>query len=295
LAPIASTLIAGAFAGSLLVRLEWVLEDVAQSASGIDRQQATLGRWAKESLPADARIGVNDTGAIAYFGDRKTFDIVGLTTPTEGPYWVGGVASRFEHYEKLARAALLTHFIVYPEWMGCDAILGKPLQQAVVTDATILGGQTMRASEARWDFLGTGERPWSPGVGAIVDELDVADLESERAHGYDLLGAREGEQIVEEGNAPDGHVVLDGGRTNRTREVFFAKLPSKSIGVARIANTSATSVELRAGNQSSRVALEPSATWTEVRFDVDTTGDRTRIEVTADGTFTSFHYWFASR
>src|SRR5262249_15350275 len=42
-----SALVAGAFAGSFVVRLEWVLEDVAQSASGIDRQQATLGRWAK--------------------------------------------------------------------------------------------------------------------------------------------------------------------------------------------------------------------------------------------------------
>ena len=28
-----------------------------------------LGHWARESLPQDARIGVNDTGAIAYFGN----------------------------------------------------------------------------------------------------------------------------------------------------------------------------------------------------------------------------------
>jgi len=52
---------------------------------------------------------------------------VGLTTRDEARYWVAGAASRFEHYERLhARraAALPTHFIVYPEWMALDAVLG---------------------------------------------------------------------------------------------------------------------------------------------------------------------------
>jgi hypothetical protein len=145
---VVTPLLCGAFAGALLTKMEWTLDDVGQSASGIDRQQAALGRWAKENLPPDARIGVNDTGAIAYFGDRHTFDVVGLTTDGEGRYWVAGVGSRFEHYERLhasAPAKLPTHFIVYPEWMGLDAVLGAPLHEEVVTDATILGGQTMRA------------------------------------------------------------------------------------------------------------------------------------------------------
>ena len=70
----------GAIAGLFASKLDWVIDDVAQSASGIDRQQVALGRWAKESLSPTARIGVNDTGAIAYFSDRSTFDVVGLTT-----------------------------------------------------------------------------------------------------------------------------------------------------------------------------------------------------------------------
>ena len=117
IAPAVATLVAGACAGTLLMRLDWVIEDVAQSASGIDRQQATLGRWAKTGLPDGARIGVNDTGAIAYFSDKKTFDVVGLTTPTEGRYWVAGQGSRFEHYERIMKTqpqALPTHFLVYP-------------------------------------------------------------------------------------------------------------------------------------------------------------------------------------
>ncbi|MDF2692800.1 MAG: hypothetical protein K0S65_1183 [Labilithrix sp.] len=296
-----AALVAGGFAGAFAVRLEWVLEDVAQSASGIDRQQATLGRWAKRHLPADARIGVNDTGAIAYFGDRKTFDVVGLTTATEGRYWVAGAASRLEHYERLrasAPASLPTHFIVYPEWMGLEPVLGLTLEEATVTDSTILGGQTMRASQARWTHLGSGERPWSEGM-TVHDTIDVADLESEAAHGYELLGAREGEQAVREGNAPDGAIVLDGGRSNRTRERFFAKLPAdgKLVGVARVEANAAMALHVNiAGKPLARLDVLEGP-WVEVRFEIppETRGERVAIEVSAEGApFSSFHYWFGS-
>ena len=92
-----------AAAGLFAAKLDGVVEDVAQSASGIHRQQVTLGRWVRTALPPDARVGVNDTGAIAYFGERRTFDVVGLTTPGEGRFWKAGPASRFEHYERLVR------------------------------------------------------------------------------------------------------------------------------------------------------------------------------------------------
>lgn len=298
----ATTLVAGGFAGALAVRLDWVIDDAAQSASGIDRQQVALGRWADAELPKDARIGVNDTGAIAYFGNRRTFDVVGLTTPSEGKYWVAGAGSRLEHYERLrvsAPSSLPTHFIVYPEWMSCDVVLGKPLHEAVVTDSTILGGQVMRAYEARYEHLGSGELPWTE-HGAILDMLDVADLESEAEHHYELLGARDGEEVAEEGNAPDGRVVVDGGRTQRVRERFVAKLPrGKSIvALARMQTSAAVSnVELRIGEQSIGHAAVEAGPWTEIAILIPAealTSDATTFDVTAaSAAFTSYHWWFA--
>jgi hypothetical protein len=295
----ATTLIAGGFAGALAVRLDWVIEDVAQSASGIDRQQATLGRWADATLPREARVGVNDTGAIAYFGNRRTFDVVGLTTPGEGRYWVAGAALRLEHYERMRKtspASLPTHFIVYPEWMSCDPVLGLPLHEAVVTDASILGGQTMRAFEARWEHLGSGEAPWTP-HGALLDALDVADLESETEHAYALLGAREGEQDAEEGNAPDGSIVVDGGRTNRVRDRFFARITgnrgARMIGRVRAAAPVVLHVNAD-GREIAALTLE-GGPWTEVEASVPASSatEKTPIEIIADGsTFTSFHWWF---
>jgi hypothetical protein len=300
---VATTLVAGGFAGALAVRLDWVIDDAAQSASGIDRQQVALGHWADATLPREARIGVNDTGAIAYFGNRRTFDVVGLTTPSEGKYWVAGAGSRLEHYERMRASSpdsLPTHFIVYPEWMSCDAVLGKALHEAVVTDSTILGGQVMRAYEARWDHLGSGELPWSA-HGAILDTLDVADLESEAEHRYELLGAHDGEQVAEESNAPDGGIVIDGGRTQRLHERFVAKLPhnQKLLAIARIQTTGEVSnLEVKIGEKVVGTMRVEGGPWTEVVVAVPAdavTQETTTIDVSATGApFTSFHWWFAS-
>lgn len=303
-ARMATGILCGIFAGLLGSKVEWALEDVAQSASGIDRQQVSLGLWAKEHLPPDARIGVNDTGAIAYFSDRKTFDIVGLTTRDEARYWVAGVASRFEHYERLHRGGssdLPTHFIVYPEWMALDSVLGEPLYEAVVTDSTILGGRTMRAYVADWSKLGSGEDAWSHS-GDVIDTLDVADLESEAAHEYDLLGARNGEQAVREDTSPTGALVVDGGRTRRTHESFIAHLPSGTAaqGIVRIEGPKGTIVHVLANNTPADTFVldEADGKWVERSFDIPAgaSSPRTRVELLADnGDVSVFHYWFVAR
>ncbi len=303
---VATGIACGTFVGLFASKLQGVIDDVAQSAGAIDRQQVALGRWARQSLPAGARIGVNDTGAIAYFSDRRTFDIVGLTTRDEAKYWVAGTASRLEHYERLlvtAPSQLPTHFIVYPEWMALDAVLGEPLHEASVTDAgrSILGGETMRAYVADWSKLGSGERPWSA-FGKVVDAIDVADLESESDHTYELLGARDHEQIVREGPSPAGATVLDGGRAQRRAERFFAHLaPGIAVrGIVRLEGPVGTSVLVLVGHEPvSTVELTDSdEDWTEHMFEVPArlAKEKTPIElrVTAGGPLTVFHYWFVT-
>lgn len=297
-----SLVLAGGVMGVFLDHYEWVKEDVAQSASGIDRQQSALGRWAKDNLPADARIGVNDTGAIAYFSDRRTFDIVGLTTPSEAPYWVAGAASRYEHYERLLRTqsnVLPTHFIVYPEWMATDTVFGPALHEAVVTDSSILGGQVMRVYKANYALLGSGEAPWTP-VGKIVDALDVADLDSEKEHAYELLGARDGEEAIMESSAPDGHPVVDGGRTNRNHERFRAKLtPGTAVlGLARVRGDATVKGEIRIAGKKAADFRFADTEWIEAPFEVpaEAATASTEVElVTTEGTVTSYHYFFAER
>jgi hypothetical protein len=300
---VATPIACGALVGLFASKEEWVLEDVAQSASAIDRQQVALGRWAKGHLPAGARIGVNDTGAIAYFSDKKTFDIVGLTTRAEARYWVAGVGSRLEHYERLRATApesLPTHFIVYPQWMAMDIVLGQSLHEATVTDgATILGGSTMRVYEADWSALGTGEAPWTDLPGRIVDSLDVADLESEAAHDYALLGARENEEVAESGVSPYGAAVVDGGRSRRLAERFVALVPPGAPVrvVVRLDAPPDTHVSVFASDRPAvRFDTGDANDWQESSFDIPASAVTAplALELHFSAPVTVYHYWLVT-
>ncbi len=306
--------IVGIFAGALAMKLPWTIKDLATSASAIERQQVALGRWASQNLPPDARIGVNDTGAIAYFGGRRTFDVVGLTTEGEARYWVAGAGSRFEHYEKTPVDKLPTHFIVYPHWMAAPEILGKELTHATVTDQSILGGVTMVAYEARWSLLGTGAKPAQEPEGMeLFDELDVADLESEKAHRYELGPASDQDDRVEsdapEENQGAGQLVgkvVDGGRLKRAWDRFKLTLPENKPSrlVMRVAPEEAPELVVSVnGVGAGSVSLVERDSWVEVSLDLPASpGGASSIsvsprpaeglgELTRPPTFASFHYW----
>ncbi len=295
-------LLAAAFAGALAVRLDWTIDDIANSARGIHEQHVKIGRWADGNLPADARIGVNDTGAIAYFSNRKTFDIVGLTSKDEGRYWVAGAASRIEHYERLHATdpgRLPTHFIVYPEWMGTTAVLGKFLFDATVTDSTILGGQSMRAYEADYGYLDSGAKPWSETQGTLVDELDVADLDSEEHHAWDLAGTRDNEEVMKDDTSPSaldglggGKRTLDGGRSRRTRDRFFVMGAGPVTAFARLESVVPVELEVRLnGSTVGTIHLEGFG-WEERHFALPASSGTFEVVAPSGTAFTSYHYWF---
>jgi hypothetical protein len=292
---IAGGVLSGLFAGALASRLGWTFDDLWGSASAIDRQQVALGRWAEATLEPDARIGVNDTGAIAYLSDRRTFDVVGLTTRGEARYWVAGAGSRFEHYENLARSSrerMPTHFIVYRHWMACDPVLGDELHDETVTDQTILGGATMTVYRARYDLLGSGDRPTT--TAEPVDELDVADLESEAAHDYELGSTRDADDQVITYDA-EHRAIADGARLKRSfdRFVLRARPGHSLLLVARLMADVPTIVEARAGDR--LLGSQVVSAWNEITFPVpaDVAADRMPVVIATrgGGLFGSAHYW----
>jgi hypothetical protein len=256
-------LLSGAIAGAFAAKLPYAVEDVAESAAAIQAQQASLGRWARDSLPAPARIGVNDTGAIAYFSERQTFDVVGLTTPGEAEHWLAGAGSRFEHYERLPRASLPTHFIVYPEWFAIEPLLGTLLTERTV-NASILGGATMLATKADYSALGSAETPVVVDATGrrLVDRLDVADLVSEREHGYQLLQAEQQENRV------FGYDRwTDGGRAGRTHERFRLRLEPGGTLVLRAATERPTRFVVYTSGEPAGT-IELGGPWDEAELSV---------------------------
>ena len=281
----------GIVVGGFLSHLGWTLDDLGTSANAIRTQQAALGHWAEKALPKSAVIGVNDTGAIGYFSERRLFDVVGLTTRGEARYWAAGPGSRFEHYERLGRGHLPTHFVVYPEWFALPGLLGEYRTDRRVTGATILGGETMIAYDADYSALGSGERPRAPEreERLLVDVLDVADLESEAAHDYALYDAS-----TENDVAPAEDGVMDGARRGRDREGFELRLVPGGALVLRVAADAATELAVRAGNDVlGSVRVEPGA-WRELELAIPRAfrDARARIDIASrGGRFSAFHYW----
>jgi len=50
----------------------------AWNCQNMNEVQVALGRWVNEHTPPDAVVAVDDSGALPYFGGRKTIDLVGL-------------------------------------------------------------------------------------------------------------------------------------------------------------------------------------------------------------------------
>lgn len=270
-------------------KLNGAIEDLAKSSAGILAQQVWLGKWAGRALPASARIGVNDAGAIAYYSKRPVFDVVGLTTRGEAAYWTAGPGSRFEHYERLPRAELPTHFIVYPGWFALDGLLGRCLTERHVAWTSVLGSPTMRACEADYHALGSGARPMAPTTSGLLDELDVSDLESEASHSYELLPARRiANQLYVHQN------IADAGRAERTRDSFLLKLEPEGQLVLRVVVDGGLTLTVRAdGEPLADVAL-PGRGWHEpvLRVPSGLRAGPHRVEVSARGQpLTSLHYW----
>jgi hypothetical protein len=285
-------LLAGAFVGALASHLSYAIDDLAESADAIRRQQASLGHWARAELPDSALIGVNDTGAIAYLSGRRTFDVVGLTTKGEARYWAAGRGSRFEHFETLEPARRPTHFIVYPDWLGHPPLLGELLTERVV-EATILGGTRMVAHVADYSTLGSGRAPAAPPERALADELDVADLESESAHGYELLDATQADNSLEDEWIGERRIA-DGARRQRFADRFELVLEPGGLLVLRVGLAQPAKLVVDVDGRRVAALELPAKGWQETTLELPRTivAGRRHVQVQAEGSrFTSMHYW----
>ena len=301
----ATPMLCGAFAGVLAIKVEGAIDDVAWSASGIDsaaghprtmgrRPLAGRTRASASTTRARSRTSAGGAPSTSWGSRRRGRDGTGWAV------WRRGWSS--STWSASASTSLPTHFIVYPEWMALPMVLGESLTEASVSDAgrSILGGETMVAAEADWSELGSGELPWSPRGAAPIDAVDVADLESEAEHSYELLGAAEGEQVAREAPTPGGKMVVDGGRTRRSVEHFVAHLrPGETTrGIVRLEGTPGTSVDVLVEGRpvgAFEVGDEPG--WFEAEFTVPPTlaGAHARVELRASGgTITTYHYWFVA-
>jgi hypothetical protein len=151
--------------------------------------------WVNEVTPPESIIGLTDAGLIPYYTDRRIYDFVGLMTNDQAVHWRNGVGSTFERIERLAPDRRPDYIITYPYLWGEEHFLSNPVYQVTLAKNTVTSGKDLVVFEQDWSKLNSGDAMRLPHAGLpagssetgralIVDRLDVADLESERAHGY---------------------------------------------------------------------------------------------------------------
>jgi hypothetical protein len=166
-------------------------EDYSWNSKNVHDIDVGIALWLDENIPEDARIGVGDAGAIRYFGNRYTYDLVGLNTSDA----IG------RPYLNFAEENKLDYLFVFRDISVESWQLAEPIHTIQVDKNTILGGSLMRAYEADYES----EIEFADATSPIVDDIlkrDVAVIDivdpgngaavaqySESAHAYKLEGA----------------------------------------------------------------------------------------------------------
>ncbi|MCH7911245.1 MAG: hypothetical protein IIB38_16725, partial [Candidatus Hydrogenedentes bacterium] len=166
-------------------------EDYSWNSKNIDDVDVGMALWIDENLPPDARIGVGDAGAMRFFGNRYTYDLVGLNTAEA----IGRPPLEFAE-EKKIDFLFVFRSIYFDSWQFAEAV-----HTIEVDRNTILGGAQMRAYAADYEteivFVDS-TNPVDDDLlkrdVAVIDIIDAGNgaaipIYSESAHAYKLEGA----------------------------------------------------------------------------------------------------------
>lgn len=178
--------VAGFFLAASALSLPRWADTYGMNSKNIYEQQIRMARIIDRILPQDALVGINDAGAIPYFSNRRTFDVLGLATEGQSRWFRSGPGSLYERFENLDARERPDYFAIYPEWFHFKEIFTARIASVRLKDNTICGADEKTLFRADWTVLGRGHRPGFPHAKGLdlVDRVDVADLDSEEAHGY---------------------------------------------------------------------------------------------------------------
>jgi hypothetical protein len=178
--PLAAPLVAIGLLMSALMTVSTV-NQYGQNNADIYYQQIVAAEWVRDNTPANAIIGMNDAGALAYFGRRRVLDLVGLTGPIDNAdtAWQGS-ASVLEAIERMPASERPTMYAIYPDWWSFSGPSVKFLTRQTgfwLSRRTVTGGQDEVVYSADNSILNSGEQtgtlPAAAAGWSVVDSVDA--------------------------------------------------------------------------------------------------------------------------
>ncbi|AUX39406.1 hypothetical protein SOCE26_007970 [Sorangium cellulosum] len=255
------------------------------------------------------RVLVGDAGALLYASDRPGLDLIGLGGYHDLPFaraGVHGLGASLELIERIAPEERPDVLAIYPTWWGeLPAIFGQRIVGIPVVGNVICGGAEKVIYRADWSPLARGEGPASLRADErVVDELDVADLVSEREHDYTFPRPQAG--FVVFSVLPDprdpGRDRFDAGRIIPGGRSETARLRAPRAGGGRLVVRTAASrpAVIRAaadGRELGQLALRKSDGWTEASLDLpdDLPETFTLTLTSVEGEWADHHVWIVER
>lgn len=128
------------------------------AVQNIEAMQVELGRWVDRHTPREARLALNDVGAIAYVSRREVIDVMGLVTPAIIPHRRDGEAGVLRYLER----ACPDYLIVFPDWfpeLTRRRDLFAPVHGVRLARNTVAGADEMVVHETAWSRGRPAPRP----------------------------------------------------------------------------------------------------------------------------------------
>ncbi|HET8578338.1 MAG TPA: hypothetical protein VFO18_14675 [Methylomirabilota bacterium] len=141
-----------------LAALPAAAERYGWAVQNIEAMQVRLGRWAALHTPRDARLGLNDVGAIAYISRREVLDLMGLVTPAIIPYRRDGESGVLRYLERTCP----DYLVIFPAWfpeLSARADRFTPIYRLRLEHNTVAGADEMVVYETAWNRWRPAPRP----------------------------------------------------------------------------------------------------------------------------------------
>ncbi|MFT3773653.1 MAG: hypothetical protein QM820_50405 [Minicystis sp.] len=179
--------LAGAWWANQIPQMRDQIWFFGRASRNINDQHIAAGR--KLAKLGARRVLVGDAGALMYSSDLPGLDIIGLGGYHDFPFaraGVHGLGASLELVERMPPGDRPDVMAIYPSWWGdLPTLFGKRIDAVSVYGNVICGGAEKVLYKADWSPLDRSGKPRviQPGE-RVVDELDVADLISEKDHRY---------------------------------------------------------------------------------------------------------------
>ncbi len=274
--------------------------------------QVPMARYVNSITTSNDRIAVHDIGVMAYIGDRRVYDVVGLATRDAAQSWRTGPGAVYEAMRNSTQRP--DYVAIYDEPHGLSYFKNTPvfkntLQSFPSTNAPhIVASASANQIVAKIDWSGANAadqiyQSISDGF-TLTDQLNVADLENEHHHKYqfqsaDLTGYAS--EVFDQSTLNSDVHFMDGGRRlNSETFTIKSQLNQDLLWKIRVHPRNTAHLTLYVDDQRVGQLVQPGdlgGRWLEIatiipaKF-IKNTETRLHIQAESGEIYQPYYHWF---